>query len=61
MVIAVDPGDIRRKYAKKMEFLGKVRDGSESEISQGYPVCKAVTTDIESKREIPLRCKAYFY
>jgi hypothetical protein len=29
MVIAIDSGDIRKKYAKKMEFLGKVRDGSE--------------------------------
>ena len=26
-VIAIDPGDLRKKYAKKMEFLGKVRDG----------------------------------
>jgi len=24
MVIAIDPGDIRKKYTKKMEFLGKV-------------------------------------
>jgi len=29
MVIAIDPGDIRKKYAKKMEFLGKVYDGKE--------------------------------
>jgi hypothetical protein len=54
MVIAIDPGDIRKKHAKKMEFLGKVRDGSENEIGEGYPVCKAVATDIESKRIIPL-------
>jgi protein required for attachment to host cells len=37
MVIAIDPGDLRKKYAKKMEFLGKVRDGSEHEIGDGYP------------------------
>ena len=36
MVIAIDPGDIRKKYAKKMEFLGKVYDGSEKEIGNGY-------------------------
>jgi hypothetical protein len=61
IVIAIDPGDIRKKYAKKMEFLGRVRDGSEKEIGEGYPVCKAVATDIESKKVIPLYCEAYSF
>lgn len=61
MVIAIDPGDIRKRYAKKMEFLGRVRDGSEGEIAEGYPVCKAVATDIESKNVIPLYCEGYSY
>jgi hypothetical protein len=61
MVIAIDPGDIRKKYAKRMEFLGRVRDGSENEIGEGYPLCKAVATDIESKEVIPLCCEAYSY
>jgi hypothetical protein len=59
MVIAIDPGDIRKKYAQKMEFLGKVYDGSEQEVGKGYPLCKAVATDIEAKRVIPLYCEAY--
>lgn len=59
MVIAIDPGDIRKRYAKKMEYLGKVYDGSENEIGQGYHVCKVVATDIESKKIIPLYCEAY--
>jgi hypothetical protein len=61
MVIAIDPGDLRKKYAKKMEFLGKVRDGSEHEIGEGYPLCKAVATDIESHKVIPLYCEAYSF
>jgi hypothetical protein len=61
MVIAIDPGDIRKKYAKKMEFLGRVRDGSEGEMGEGYPVYKAVATDIESKKVIPLYCEAYSF
>jgi len=61
MVIAIDPGDIRKNHAKKMEFLGKVRDGSEREIGEGYPLCKAVAADIESKKVIPLYCEAYSY
>lgn len=59
MVIAIDPGDIRKKYAKKMEFLGKVYDGSENEVGNGYPLCKVVAADIESKKVIPLYCEAY--
>ena len=58
MVIAIDPGDLRKKYARRMEFLGRVRDGSEKEIGNGYPLCKAVATDIESKKVIPLYCEA---
>ena len=61
MVIAIDPGDIRKKYARHMEFLGRVRDGSEKEIGNGYPLCKAVATDIESKNMIPLYCEAYSF
>ncbi len=61
MVIAIDPGDLRKKYGKKMEFLGKVRDGSENEIGEGYPLCKAVATDIESHQVIPLYCEAYSF
>jgi len=61
MVIAIDPGDLRKKYARKMEFLGKVRDGSENEIGEGYPLCKAVATDIESHQVIPLYCEAYSF
>ena len=38
MVIAIDPGDFREKYVKKMEFLGRVRDGSENESGHGYRI-----------------------
>ena len=61
MVIAIDPGDLRKKYAKKMEFLGKVRDGSENEIGEGYPLCKVVVTDTESHKMIPLYCGGHFF
>lgn len=61
MVIAIDPGDIRKKYARKMEFLGKVYDGSEHKVGNGYHLCKVVAADIESRRVIPLYCEAYAY
>ena len=59
MVIAIDPGDIRKKYASKMEYLCKVHDGSEGELGEGYWLCKAVAADIEHRKVIPLYLEAY--
>ena len=59
MVIAIDPGDIRKKYAAKMECLCKIRDGSEQEIGEGYWLAKAVAADIDHKKVIPLYLEAY--
>ena len=59
MVIALDLGDIRKKYAKDMEYLCGIHDGSEHEIGDGYWLCKAVAADIEHKQVIPLYCEAY--
>jgi len=59
MVIAIDPGDIRKKYAAKMEGLCKIHDGSEHEIGEGYWLAKAVAADIDHKRVIPLYLEAY--
>lgn len=59
MVIAIDPGDIRKKYAAKMEGLCKIHDGSEHEIGEGYWLAKAVAADIDHKKVIPLYLEAY--
>ncbi len=59
MVIAIDPGDICKKYGKKMEYIAKVRDGSAKEIVNGYWLCKAVASDVEQKSVIPLYFEAY--
>jgi hypothetical protein len=59
MVIAVDPGDIRKIHASKMEYLCKIHDGSDHEIGEGYWLCKAVAADIEHKKVIPLYLEAY--
>jgi len=59
MVIAIDPGDIRKRYASKMEHICKVHDGSAHEIGDGYWLCKAVAADIEHKCVIPLYLETY--
>jgi len=35
-VLALDTSDIRKLYAQKMEYLGKVHDGSTGEVVTGY-------------------------
>jgi hypothetical protein len=59
MIIAIDPGDIRKEYASKMECLCKIHDGSKHEIAEGYWLAKAVAADIEHKKVIPLYLEAY--
>jgi len=59
MVIAIDPGDIRKRHSPKMECIGKIHDGSEHEIGEGYWLAKAVAADIEHTKVIPLYLEAY--
>jgi hypothetical protein len=59
MVIAIDPGDLRKKYAGKMECLCPIYDGSEHTLAEGYWLAKAVAADIEHKKVIPLYLEAY--
>ncbi|MFQ6093927.1 MAG: hypothetical protein ACE5OR_14850 [bacterium] len=59
MVIALDPGDIRKRYARKMEYLCGIYDGSENRVGRGYWLLKCVAADIEHTRVIPLYCEAW--
>ena len=38
-LLIIDPTDIIKPYARKMEYLAQVRDGSKKEIGDGYWVC----------------------
>lgn len=46
-VIAVDLSDIQKPYARHMELLQRVRDGSTGERGSGYWLFEAVATDAE--------------
>lgn len=41
-LLIVDPSDITKKYAKKMEYLAEVRDASEKKLGDGYWLCEVV-------------------
>jgi hypothetical protein len=59
MVIAIDPGDIMKPYAKEMEHLCSIWDGSEGEPAQGYHLCQVTAANLEHDRIVPLYCEAY--
>ena len=58
-LIVVDPTEIVKQYAKKMEYLAKVRDGSTKEIVNGYWMIQAVATDVNGRKVIPLTSRLY--
>lgn len=58
-VLALDLGDVVKPHAKKMEFLGHVRDGSRDEISNGYWLCEVVAADPYGQKVYPLYGELY--
>jgi hypothetical protein len=58
-LLIVDPTDITKKYAKKMEYLARVRDGSEKVLGMGYWVNTVVGAEVGSSEITPLVHKLY--
>ena len=59
MVIAIDPGDIMKPYAKAMENLCGIWDGSAGEKARGYHLCQVTAANLEHNKVVPLYCEAY--
>ena len=53
-LLIIDPSDIAKPYARKMEYLARVRDGSRGEQADGYRLCQVVAVDRASDRLVPL-------
>lgn len=58
-LLILDPSDVRKKYARKMEYLAKVHDGSEGEIANGYWICNVVATEVKGEEVVPVAVKLY--
>lgn len=58
-LLIVDPTDITKKYAKKMEYLAKVRDASKKQCGVGYWVDTVVGASNDSSEIIPLLHRLY--
>ena len=53
-LLIVDPSDLIKKYARKMEYLATVRDGSEKVLGQGYWLCAVIGAEVGSAGITPL-------
>ena len=60
-LIIIDPTDIQKLYAKKMLFLGKVWDGSQSKVGSnlGYNCCLAIACSSGGRRVVPLHLRLW--
>ena len=58
-VIAVDPTDVAKPHARKMDRLAKVKDGSTGEITQGYWAMAAALATPGRREWLPLALELY--
>jgi hypothetical protein len=53
-LLVVDPSDLRKRYAEKMEYLADIRDGSDGSIGRGYWLCDVIACETGSNEITPL-------
>lgn len=53
-LLVVDISDLIKKYAKRMEHLARVHDGSEGKRGNGYWLCEVVGAEVGSSQIVPL-------
>jgi len=53
-LLVLDPSDLAKPHARKMEHLGRVRDGSRKEIVNGYWLCQIVGIECGGHGVVPL-------
>ncbi len=58
-VIALDLSDIHKPFAKKMDYLANVWNGSEGKVTKGYWLLEATAADVDSESITPLYSELY--
>lgn len=58
-VLALDTSDINKPFAKKMDNLVHVWDGSEGKVSQGYWITEVIAAGIKDENPMPLYSELY--
>lgn len=58
-VLALDITDVQKPFAKKMDCLAKVWDGSEKEVGQGYWIVEVIGANVDEEELIPVYSELY--
>lgn len=58
-LLVLDLSDITKRYARGMEYLTHVRDGSTGEITSGYWTLKVIGSELDEVRVTPLYGRLY--
>ena len=58
-VLAWDLSDIQKPFAKKMDKLAKVWDGSKKQVGRGYMINSVIAADVDEEHLIPLYNELY--
>ena len=58
-VLALDLSDVHKPFAKKMEGLARVWDGSKGEPGDGYWLCEVIGAQVDKEALIPLYSELY--
>ena len=58
-LLVVDLTDVSKRYARQMEYLARVRDGSRGELRDGYWCCQVVAVERGSAEVMPLDQELY--
>lgn len=58
-VLALDLSDINKPFAKKMEYLANVWDGSEGKVAPGYWICEVIAAAVKGDEITPLYSELY--
>ncbi len=53
-LLIIDTSHVTKKYAKKMEYLAGVRDGSEKKLTRGYWTVQVIGADLDEVKIVPL-------
>jgi hypothetical protein len=53
-LLVVDPSDLAKKYATKMEHIACVRDGSDGGLANGYWLCQVIAVECGGHEITPL-------
>ncbi len=53
-LLVIDPSDLKKDYARQMQYLARVRDGSEGKIANGYWLCQVIAVECGGNGIVPL-------